>query len=330
MLPITAHFLALQPAVDQVLRRWLDVVPPHLRGAAAAAVGSGRRFRPTLLAALLGTRFHTDDRAADAAVAIELLHRASLVVDDVVDGDSQRRGSPVFNIEWGEDYAAVLPHVLAGEALRSVATNPDLQQYAIAAYRRMAVGQLADLRPDVSSGSLFKFYQEYVLDKTRPLFELVLLTAATCTGAVAPADAIRVGARIGDVFQMANDLFDTEPALQVTRGGKRFAVINLDLLLALAVERGTVTAHDVLEFAGKRLSARELRPLTRRVTSLRVRRAGMDVISRAVQDAYDDIMRLPPDWQPLVRETLAWIITPEFWNHGEHERAGYVRPSAVA
>lgn len=104
--------------VDAELAVLLQEQEPTLRAALAPALEGGKRFRPALLL-LVHEAFGGKDpeRAVRWAAAIELVHTAALVHDDLVDGDDERRGKPAVHAE--------LRH-----ALRERAARPDARTSA--------------------------------------------------------------------------------------------------------------------------------------------------------------------------------------------------------
>jgi geranylgeranyl diphosphate synthase, type I len=225
--------------VGDILRRSRDTITPPLRRAVGRldpdcceqaahhlgwtdGRGSGKAVRPAL--ALLSAR--AAGAAAEVglpgAVAVELVHNFSLVHDDLMDGDKQRRHRATVWARWGPTAA-----ILTGDALLALATEVLLDSdssYAPAAARLLAVavreliaGQAADVgfetRSDVSVAECLAM----AAGKTGSL-----LAASAAIGAVlAGADEHVVtcldvfGAELGLAFQLVDDLLGIwgEPAV---------------------------------------------------------------------------------------------------------------------
>ena len=249
------------PRIEQALAAALDAVavsgcPPRLAEAVRRAVfPGGARVRPRLCLAVAAACGSTDYAAADAAgVAIELLHCASLVHDDLpcFDDSPLRRGVPTVHRAFGEPLA-----VLAGDALiilafehlaRVLADTPERLAPLLLTISRsvgmphgITAGQAWECEPQVT-------VEEYHRAKTGSLF-----TAATAAGAlVAGADAEAwsiVGDKIGEAYQVADDLRDVAASAQeVGKPVGRDAVLNrpsaageLGIDGAIARLRGLVT-----------------------------------------------------------------------------------------
>jgi geranylgeranyl diphosphate synthase type II len=208
---------------------------PALWQALQAATQGGKRLRPRLL---LGAFLHLGgvrlEPAIELAVAVELLHTALLVHDDVIDGDVQRRGAP--NVvgtfaaagaagglapeparRWGEHAALLAGDLLLTSAVR-VTARLDVDEARRAALVelvdesvfRAAAGELADVA--YAAGLLTPTPTEIrdtMADKTAHYsLELPLRAAAILAGSPAPV-AARLGAigrSLGTVFQMQDDL----------------------------------------------------------------------------------------------------------------------------
>ncbi len=194
-----------------------DAVAPLLAAPAA------KRARPRLLVAFasLAGAPH-DHRLVDAACAVELIHSASLLHDDVIDGADERRGAPAANARFG-NAAAVLAgdHVLA-RALRALAFDPRAMSAAVDVVLRMSAaavceqevrGRIVDVRPaDLEAVARGKTAGIFGLCGTlatllaEPWADLRPQGAASASQRATPlADA---GIALGLAFQEADDIAD--------------------------------------------------------------------------------------------------------------------------
>jgi geranylgeranyl diphosphate synthase type I len=209
---------ALRAAVDRldegtahVCRYHLGLVDPD--GAELSGGGGGKQVRPLL--ALLSARAAGEDErdAVPAAVACQLVHDFSLLHDDVMDGDVERRHRPTTWSVFGVPAA-----ILAGDAMLSLAheilseTASPTAGWAArclgTATRRLIAGQTADLafesRADVTLAECLRMAE----DKTG-----ALIACSACLGAVlvdAPAALVlglaEFGSHLGLAFQVTDDL----------------------------------------------------------------------------------------------------------------------------
>lgn len=209
-------------AADRLERTLLDVLsraehqaPPRLAGAVWHAVfPGGARIRPRLtLAVATACGEDRPSLAEGAAVAIELLHCASLVHDDLpcFDNADMRRGKPSVHKAWGEALA-----VLAGDALIVLAFET-LARAGAAAPARLApllqiVAAGVGMPGGIVAGQAWECEPCLDLSDYHRAKTGVLFAAATSAGAAAaghdPVPWRLLGERLGEAFQVADDLRD--------------------------------------------------------------------------------------------------------------------------
>ncbi len=211
---------ALSAAVEQSLVAALShadgpTCPPLLASAIRYAVfPGGARIRPRLCLAAACACGEDDTSVADhAAAAIELLHCASLVHDDLpcFDDAPMRRGKPSVHSAYGERIA-----VLAGDALIVLAFQTLARGGANAPYRLVPLlsiigrgvgvpsgivaGQAWECEPDVN-------LRQYQQAKTGSLFASATMAGAAAAGAD-PGPWRALGDCMGEAFQVADDILD--------------------------------------------------------------------------------------------------------------------------
>jgi geranylgeranyl diphosphate synthase type II len=203
---------ALEKAISQA-GGWGS--PPRLAAALRYAVfPGGHRIRPSLTLAVARACGDRDPRATDAAaVAVELMHCASLAHDDLpcFDDADLRRGKPSLHKAFGEPLA-----VLAGDALivlafetlaRGLARRPSrlaamvgIVGTAVGAPRGIVAGQAWECEPTAP-------LSEYQRAKTGALFVGAAQAGALAAGAD-PLPWRALGDKIGEAYQVADDLRD--------------------------------------------------------------------------------------------------------------------------
>ncbi|SDY14878.1 geranylgeranyl diphosphate synthase, type II [Allochromatium warmingii] len=249
------------PRIEQALAAALDAVavsgcPPRLAEAVRHAVfPGGARVRPRLCLAVAAACGSTDYAAADAAgVAIELLHCASLVHDDLpcFDDSPLRRGVPSVHRAFGEPLA-----VLAGDALIILAFEHLARHLADTPARLapllLTISRSVGMPNGITAGQAWECEPQVTVESYHRAKTGSLFTAATAAGAlVAGADADAwsiVGDKIGEAYQVADDLRDVAASAQeVGKPVGRDAVLNrpsaageLGIDGAIARLRGLVT-----------------------------------------------------------------------------------------
>lgn len=184
-----------------------DIETPALRERMARLVSGGKRVRP-LLTVLVCEAFEGDtDRALDYAVGVELVHTASLVVDDIVDEADTRRGAPAAWVAFGHGPAIVASDGLIGEAFALFADDDRAMRAVAEALVELGEGEATEL---VAAPASQAEYQTLARQKTGALFR-----AAAELGAIAAdADPFATEAlgqyaqRVGIAFQMRDDVLD--------------------------------------------------------------------------------------------------------------------------
>lgn len=188
----------------------LELPEPLAAAANYTLLSGGKRLRPviTLLAAADSAASHID--VLPAAVAIELLHTASLIHDDLpgMDNDDYRRGRLSCHRQYSEGTAILLGDLLPAVAFEHVATShlTQLNQYITRAYRLLCVGQQMDMVKATSLPELIATHRH----KTGALFAAsVTVGAAADLHDTTRSNVLwRAGEEFGLLFQMVDDYLD--------------------------------------------------------------------------------------------------------------------------
>jgi geranylgeranyl pyrophosphate synthase len=237
---------------------------PLAAHATATVVAGGKRLRPLLVllaAEAAGGVESGSERERSlirAAAAVELVHSATLVHDDLIDGARLRRGHPTVAAVAGPDAAVATGDLLFSCAFAELARNHDAEQLRALsdASSALAAGELLQREDAYSADIAVERYLERCRLKTAALFEASCRLGALV---VAPADAElsrALGAfagRIGLAFQLLDDVLDVSGPAQ--RTGKARGTDLLDgtvtLPLILARERDEqIAAFDLASLDG--------------------------------------------------------------------------------
>ena len=191
-----------------------------------ALLAPGKRIRPllTLLAAVDFGAAVTD--ALDVACATEMVHTASLVLDDLpcMDDSRLRRGQPTVHVRYGESTAILAAVALLNQAFATVTRATRLPfETRLALVERLSAaigldglvtGQENDLH-DRAAGTTVARLETLNHQKTSVLFEAALEIGARVAGAADRSiDELRqVAAHLGLAYQIADDLFDVSVAV---------------------------------------------------------------------------------------------------------------------
>ena len=232
----------------------------------------GKMLRP--IVTLLSAKFFggINDKALRGAAALEMLHNASLIHDDVIDEATERRGLPTINNVWSNHVAVLVGDFFVTGALRCGVETGDGR----------ILSALADMGRDLSLGEIDQvdiarnrsideaIYMDIVRAKTASLFECCAVVGGYANNAPQTAiDELRHFARLlGICFQIKDDTFDYyhDPIIGKPTGNDlREGKVTLPLIYALnrtdlpehdemlaLVNKETLTAEDIdclIEFA---------------------------------------------------------------------------------
>lgn len=191
----------LEAVVDSVEPEQLSDEMEHV------TLSGGKRVRPMVTVLSCEAVGGEPEDAVDFGVGIELVHNASLVIDDIIDRSELRRGVDSAWTAFGYGPAIIASDGLLGEAFSLFSTDPEATQVVAEAMVELGEGEATELEamPDNE-----QTYMELARRKTGALFR-----AAAELGAIAAdADPITVEAfgeyaeRVGVAFQIRDDVLD--------------------------------------------------------------------------------------------------------------------------
>jgi geranylgeranyl pyrophosphate synthase len=223
---VSASFLEyweqIRLRIQNDFRQWIPELFGDLPGSQLEAVlrslEAGKRTRGCLVCLTCEALNGDIEAAISRAVGIECIHAASLIHDDYVDKDAVRRNRPA---EWtllGSRRAVLLGDVMFGTVIHKMAEESiaegSLVAKVIATMARGAYQEhvdRSDLERLVGEGrDLSEIYESIIHFKTGVLFGAAAQLGAIAASAPAPmcAQSFRFGARLGEAYQIADDLAD--------------------------------------------------------------------------------------------------------------------------
>ncbi|MFC1878524.1 polyprenyl synthetase family protein [Chloroflexota bacterium] len=198
-------------AVERRLNEVKDGHHPVLKKATKHLVSSGgKRIRP-LVSLLTSAAFNADfERSVSLAAGAEMLHTATLVHDDMIDGALVRRNSATLNADWAPDLAVLMGDYLFARAAKLVAQVKDVDIMELFAETLMVIlnGEISQRFTKWRANR--QEYYERIYAKTAALFVLATQAAAVLgEGSQSRVEAlVDYGRNIGMAFQVVDDILD--------------------------------------------------------------------------------------------------------------------------
>lgn len=228
-----------------ILDRMQSEIPliPELAGHLIA--GGGKRLRPMLTLATAKLLGYTGTRHHLLAAAVEFIHTATLLHDDVVDGSDLRRGKRTANIIWGNSASVLVGDFLFSRSFELMVEDGSLKVLKILsnASSVIAEGEVAQLSAQRQLSTTEEKYLEIITAKTAILFAAACrISAVVAEGSEADELALdSYGRNLGIAFQLVDDAIDyvSEAATMGKDVGDDFRDGKVTLPVILAVARGS-------------------------------------------------------------------------------------------
>jgi geranylgeranyl pyrophosphate synthase len=176
--------------------------------AEATLTAGGKRMRPLLV--LMSAGEGAPDRAVRVATAVEMVHMATLVHDDVLDGAPVRRGRPTVVARSGRDRAVGVGDLLFSRAFAELAVEDGEAEVAelSSASVALALGELAQRHDAFDTSITEERYLERCSLKTARLFESACRLGRISSGRPGTEELASFGREIGLAFQLLDDVLD--------------------------------------------------------------------------------------------------------------------------
>ncbi len=222
---------AINAGIDRILN---DVGLPEIRMTIAHSLKTaGKRLRPMSVILLAELHGGSIESSLDAALAMECIHTASLIQDDIVDEGLKRRGEDTTHEKFGMFMAMVSADYLISKAMMLVSKYDSGTIYAFSkAGLYMAEGELLDVKSRKCKPTEAD-YIECIRKKTAVMFESSFEMGARVAGAGEErAEACRrMGLEFGIAYQVVDDLIEDT---QIDDDRKRSALQSFILPLVYA------------------------------------------------------------------------------------------------
>ena len=186
-------------------------------------ISGGKRWRPILTSAIFSTAGGNLEKIMKSAIAVECFHKASLIHDDIEDGDDKRYGLPTMHIKYGVPAGINAGDYLIGEGYRLLADSGfneksclKMIKAASEGHRELCLGQGEELAfcrepQPLTENEVLQIYRQ----KTSAAFKVAVLVGATAAGLNTQTceTLSRFSNSVGTAYQIQDDIddFRSEP-----------------------------------------------------------------------------------------------------------------------
>jgi geranylgeranyl pyrophosphate synthase len=287
------------PEVEERMRHVSDGYHPELAHALNQLLSAGgKRVRPTVTLLVAGMLNAPHTQSVTVAAAVEMLHTATLVHDDLIDGATLRRGEPTLNAMW--DSPAT---ILAGDFLFSQAAYLGAQAESIEVMQMFAKTLSIIVNGEVNqifTRNTFPTRAEYdqrIYAKTASMFELAAKAPAYLANVFPKYGELlnTYGNSIGMAFQIADDIFDFSSDVETmgkpVASDLRHGLVTLPTLYYLEIKPHDERVQALLQ--GDNLDDRRVDDLILDIRESGAIRRAHDEAERFVQLALGALQKLP-------------------------------------
>jgi octaprenyl-diphosphate synthase len=323
---LSTFTIASAREIFELLREDLVAIEQELGRDAASSVstiteiaeylreGGGKRIRPSLLllaAHQLGYQGHS---AIRLGAVVEMVHTATLVHDDIIDGADTRRGRPSANTAWGNEKCVLAGDWLYMQAFKVALEEKNLRvlDLLIGLTQQMVEGELLQIQKLGKAVSEAEYY-DLIFRKTACLFSVSMRLGSVLAGATEAEETslAAYGRAVGLAFQIVDDVLDLTATEEVL--GKPVASDLREGKATLAV----IHAHDHGTAVDRRaiqrvLDDRSFENVSRQQIREILERNGSVEYAMAAADRYAEQSRqaLAPLADTEFKRALLWV--PDF------------------
>ncbi len=311
--PISADFQEFQLKFQDAL--------VHSDGLLSSALAhirqrTGKQMRPMLTLLSAKNYGEITEVTQYAAVALELLHTASLVHDDVVDESSERRGQPSVNASYNNKVAVLVGDYILSTCLLNVSftKNHRILYYLSQLGRTLAAGEILQLQNINSQQISEESYFQVIRQKTASLFETCSSMGALSVGA-SDDDVEKAkifGHNLGTIFQIRDDIFDYFDSSEIgkpTGNDMREGKLTLPVIYALNHSDFEPMKALARKVKAGRINADEIAVLV----EFTKRQGGIEYARQKMEEIAEDAKRyisecVKPDLQEAYNAYLEYVI----------------------
>ena len=296
------------PAIEAAIEAEIANLAPIIRPVANHVMKSGgKRFRPMLAILFAKAMNFQGDNLYKLASALEFLHSATLMHDDIMDNAALRRGQPAAHTVFG-----LAQTILAGDVLLALANeiaaypkNPNLITSLSQAIMRTATGQIMEIatlrNPNITKAE----YLQVITGKTAYLIQAACEAGVIIAEGPEPMQEVarNFGLNLGIAFQLVDDALDYTSSSATSGkplgGDLREGKYTLPLLLYLETLPRAQQANLIAELSTSSISSTKQDEIINQVCQ-----GGFAQKTRAEAKAYLDLANQALDQLPMSQENI--------------------------
>jgi octaprenyl-diphosphate synthase len=220
MLILHQHLKKEEKTIEETISREIEnldaVIQPLVRYTLEAG---GKRIRP-FLTVLVGKALGCHAQGLyELGCAVELLHNATLIHDDIIDGARLRRSRPATHLVFGPRQAIMAGDVLLATSMQMIIRQQKMRiiERFAEAVAKTATGQVKEIQSLRNPHLNFALYMDIITEKTAYLISSASEVGALYAGAdeKVVAAAAEFGLQIGIAFQLVDDALDIAPEKEI-------------------------------------------------------------------------------------------------------------------
>ncbi len=273
----------------------------------------GKQLRPMMVLLSAQLCQGINQKTLESAVALELIHTASLIHDDVVDTSMLRRGQESVNARWGNKIAVLIGDYYLSRAMQILAQlrNTSIMNIALEMSRSLATGEIQEMHHEGSMWISEQQYMDIITHKTASLFAACGEIAAVSAGAsTRQQTALRRFCELfGICFQIKDDILDYsdadtlgKPTMNDIRDKK--ATLPLIVSLQRATKEETMHIRQLIEEGVDTAGEQEVKSFVLRYDGLRYAQQKMTEIKAQATEILNSVFR-----QSVTSQALEQLLT---------------------
>jgi octaprenyl-diphosphate synthase len=279
----------------------------------------GKRIRPLLVLLTARAFDHQDQQHIDLAAAIELIHTATLLHDDVVDSSTLRRGNKTANNIWGNEASVLVGDFLYSRAFQLIVKLKNLEILDIfsSATNLIAEGEILQLincrDPDTTEQS----YYDVIRRKTAKLFEVAAQTGAALNNPSSQEMAAmqHYGIHLGTAYQLIDDALDySSSAAEMGKNmGDDLAEGKPTLPLIHALRQGTPAEVTLLKEAIQSGNTENLNSILTIIESTGAIEYTANAAKQQIQQAINGLTHIPDSpYRKAMRDLAEFVVARKY------------------